>query len=203
MNLPAFLHLSEGVNESGLAEQRAGTCPIKAQSTAVARATASICNAEWARSGVMSGHVGFVHTFSALRPAALALVASLAAACGHTAQPTPAMEAAQAPIQSLVGDAACDADAQCRTIGIGQKPCGGPAHYVAWSTLRTDAQALQAAVARHAATQRRELMIEGRVSTCEVAPDPGAYCDLREPAAGRHGTCRLLPSQGAGGQPAR
>jgi aminoglycoside phosphotransferase family enzyme/predicted kinase len=55
---------SEGVNESGVAEQRAGMGAIKAQSTAVARATASICNAEWAHSGVMSGHVGFVHTFS-------------------------------------------------------------------------------------------------------------------------------------------
>ena len=60
----AFL---EGVNKSGVPEQRAGMGPIKAQSTAVARATASICNAEWAHSGVMSGHVGFVHTFSGLR----------------------------------------------------------------------------------------------------------------------------------------
>ena len=43
---------SEGVNESGVPEQRAGMGPIKAQSAAVARTTASICNAEWARSGV-------------------------------------------------------------------------------------------------------------------------------------------------------
>jgi hypothetical protein len=34
---------SEGVNGSGVPEQRAGTCPIEAQSTAVARATASVC----------------------------------------------------------------------------------------------------------------------------------------------------------------
>ena len=47
----------EGVNESGVAEQRAGTGPIKAQSTAVARATASICNAEWRHLQGTSGHV--------------------------------------------------------------------------------------------------------------------------------------------------
>ena len=55
---------SEGVNEPGVAERAAQTCPIKAQSTAVARATASICNAEWVRLRGTSGHVGFVHTFS-------------------------------------------------------------------------------------------------------------------------------------------
>lgn len=56
---------SEGVNESGVPEQAARMGPIKAQSAAVARATASICNAEWARYGGMSGQAGFVRTFSA------------------------------------------------------------------------------------------------------------------------------------------
>ena len=64
------LRLSEGVNESGVAEQTVQAAPIKAQSTAVARATARICNAEWGCLGGMSGHGGFVHTFSdsGLRP---------------------------------------------------------------------------------------------------------------------------------------
>ncbi len=55
---------SEGVNESGVPEQTVRRRPIKAQSAAVARATASICNAEWASLGGMSGHGGFVHTLS-------------------------------------------------------------------------------------------------------------------------------------------
>jgi len=58
------LGCSEGVNESRAAEQTGQTAPIKAQSAAVAPATASICNAEWGRLGGMSGHGGFVHTFS-------------------------------------------------------------------------------------------------------------------------------------------
>ncbi|OJX06438.1 MAG: allophanate hydrolase [Burkholderiales bacterium 68-20] len=55
---------SEGVNESGVPEQAAQTCAIKAQSAAIARAMASICNAEGVRFCGMSGHGGFVHTFS-------------------------------------------------------------------------------------------------------------------------------------------
>ncbi len=39
-----------------VAEQGPKTTPIKAQSTAVARATARICNAEWGCFGVVSGH---------------------------------------------------------------------------------------------------------------------------------------------------
>src|SRR5512145_2259831 len=55
---------SEGVSGFRVAEQPVHTGPIKAQSAAVAPATASICNAEWGRVGGMSGHVGSVHTFS-------------------------------------------------------------------------------------------------------------------------------------------
>jgi 3-oxoacyl-[acyl-carrier-protein] synthase-1 len=47
-----------------VAERVAETGPIKAQSAAVARATASICNAEWARFGGTSGHGGFPLTLS-------------------------------------------------------------------------------------------------------------------------------------------
>ena len=55
---------SEAVSESGASERCVQTCPIKAQSTAVARATASICNAERARLDATSGRVGFAHSFS-------------------------------------------------------------------------------------------------------------------------------------------
>ena len=56
------------MNESGVLERAAPTRPVKAQGTDVARATASICNAEWGRLGGMSGHGGFGRTFLALQP---------------------------------------------------------------------------------------------------------------------------------------
>ena len=57
---------SEGVNESRVPERIAKIRPIKTQSAAVARATASICNAERVGFGDQGGHVGFVHTFSSV-----------------------------------------------------------------------------------------------------------------------------------------
>ena len=133
----------------------------------------------------------------ALRRLALLLVL-LAAACSNTAHPAP-----QGDIAALIGDAACDADAQCRTIGVGHKPCGGPASYAAWSTLRTDEKKLQAAAALHADAQRNHQLSEGRVSTCEAVPDPGAYCDRRHAVAGHADMCRLIDTRGAGGPSAR
>jgi hypothetical protein len=56
------------VNGFGAPERAAKTGPIKAQSTAMARAMASICDAEWARFGELSGCAGFVHSFSGPAP---------------------------------------------------------------------------------------------------------------------------------------
>jgi hypothetical protein len=47
---------SEGESFSSVPEQRARSRLIEAQSTAIARAMASICNDEQVASGVMSGH---------------------------------------------------------------------------------------------------------------------------------------------------
>ena len=52
-----------GPNGSGVSERTAKTCPIKAQSTAGLVGPASICNAERARFGGTSGHVGVVRRF--------------------------------------------------------------------------------------------------------------------------------------------
>jgi hypothetical protein len=56
--LPVIDEHAESVKFSGVAEQTVPRAPIKAQSTAVAQATASICNAEWGPWGGMSGHGG-------------------------------------------------------------------------------------------------------------------------------------------------
>ena len=47
---------SEAGSFSGVTEQRPQECPIKAQSTAMARAMARICNAERVLLGLVSGH---------------------------------------------------------------------------------------------------------------------------------------------------
>jgi hypothetical protein len=81
-----------------------------------------------------------------------------------------------ARIEAERGAAACDMDAQCHTIGIGSKACGGPERYLAWSSRNGDGTRLRALVAEHAAARRADDAKAGMMSTCSVVPDPGATC---------------------------
>ena len=56
LSCPPLRQASEAGSFSRVPEQRTKTCPVKAQSTAIARAMARICNAERVRFGVRSGH---------------------------------------------------------------------------------------------------------------------------------------------------
>jgi hypothetical protein len=83
-------------------------------------------------------------------------------------------------IAAEIGDAACDTDAQCRTLGVGAKACGGPEGYVAWSSKVNDAGTrLKALAAAHTAESARENERSGMRSNCSVTPDPGAVCRAR------------------------
>lgn len=114
-----------------------------------------------------------------------------ASAPGQAVAPDPL-----ARVRALIGDAACTNDAQCRTIGVGAKACGGPEAYLAWSTARTDAQALEAAVAAYGSTRLDAVARGGRVSNCAIIVDPGAWCR----PAGQATACQL---RRAGQKPAQ
>lgn len=112
---------------------------------------------------------------------------------------TPVRDAAS--VQTLIGDAACEGDTQCATIGVGAKACGGPEGYVAWSITRTDSHALRTAAKDEADAARRERdkSSQGMVSNCSSLDDPGAFCDLSRAASGRtapSGTCRTRNARG-------
>ena len=79
-------------------------------------------------------------------------------------------------IEREIGDAACDTQAQCHTIGVGAKACGGPEVYLAWSGRVTNAARLTELVSRHRDARRLENERSGRLSDCRVTPDPGAVC---------------------------
>jgi hypothetical protein len=121
---------------------------------------------------------------------ALAAMLALGAACADPTSAAPAADTTPS-LQSLVGDAACHTDAQCATVGVGAKACGGPSSYLAWSTLRTDGQRLSALAQRDADAERKRMAARGEMSNCAVVPDPGAWCDRTQPAPGGLGVCRL------------
>lgn len=108
------------------------------------------------------------------------LIAGLTLAAGATtplaAAAPPDSATLEAEVRRLVGSASCTADEQCRTLAFGAKACGGPQAYIAWSTLVTDAAALESVAERYAALRREELRSSGVVSDCALVVDPGATC---------------------------
>ena len=124
---------------------------------------------------------------------AVALFALSGVACAvdpaASAASAPKSASLMAPITTLIGDAECDNQGQCRAVGIGARPCGGPNGYLAWSSKKTDPSALQAAVKAHAQAQSEENKTSGLVSDCRVLPEPSAVCRPR--ASDGKKTCQL------------
>jgi hypothetical protein len=91
--------------------------------------------------------------------------------------PLPGMEQAlRAQITQTIGTAACDAPAQCKTIGLGSTPCGGPEAWVAWSNKDPATARLPALAEQLAELQRSRHAVSGMRSICRYVPDPGATC---------------------------
>ena len=82
-------------------------------------------------------------------------------------------------MQRLIGTAACSTAADCRTIAIGAKLCGGPARYVAYSLRGLDEPAFRSVVTELNQLHRALADVRARsgmVSDCSVVVDPGAVC---------------------------
>jgi hypothetical protein len=126
----------------------------------------------------------------------LVLAAAVAMIGACQAQPAAApskdtLGAAAAKVEGLIGDARCDSPADCRTIARGEKACGGPLSYSAWSTKVSDPKALEAAVAQERALVQAANQRSGMVSNCMMLVDPGARCEQQRCITG--GTPAALP----------
>ena len=121
----------------------------------------------------------------AARQALGSLEAGLSLAACAANEPVPPDAAGH--VSRLIGKAACTADSDCATVGIGALACGGPQAYAAWSKKETDAQALTAAVARQRAERERQIARTGEQSVCVVVPDPGARCSAAQRCELRQG----------------
>jgi hypothetical protein len=94
------------------------------------------------------------------------------------------VQTADRQVRSLIGEAPCQADSECRSAAYGARACGGPQAYLAWSTRTTDPQALDQALERHAALRRDQLAARGESSICAFLTDPGARCKPAATTAG-------------------
>ena len=95
-----------------------------------------------------------------------------------------------AQIKTEIGDARCTSDAQCRTPPIGEKACGGPEYWLAWSTTSGRASQLQRWAEELAALQRQRNERSGIQSTCQYNADPGAMCQAQRCVPQAQGSAR-------------
>lgn len=110
-------------------------------------------------------------------------------------------DAAFARIVQTVGDARCTADSECRTLAVGNRPCGGPERFLAWSVRDADGRHLQRLAAAYAESARKASPDDDPASTCQVLIDPGARCERAAGAATGVGRCvlRMPPDPRLGG----
>ena len=79
-------------------------------------------------------------------------------------------------LTTAIGDAKCRNLVNCRVIGLGVRPCGGPEEYVAYSIWNTDREQISILVSEYNLL-KEDLMHESeQVGTCEILPEPGVDC---------------------------
>lgn len=88
-----------------------------------------------------------------------------------------------ADIKAMIGVAAADYSAQCKVVGVGQKPCGGPAFYLPYSTKEVDEAQLLARIDAYNQLAKAHNQRSGMMSDCAIVPVPqvalvGGFCKI-------------------------
>lgn len=83
------------------------------------------------------------------------------------------LQAMYQDIVQLVGQAKASSVAQCRVVGLGAKPCGGPQSYLVYSAEQGNETELLAKVARYNLLVQQHNQQLGLISDCAVVPKPG------------------------------
>jgi hypothetical protein len=86
-----------------------------------------------------------------------------------------ALDAMRAKIVDFIGTPSCDGGADCRCVGAGAKPCGGPWEYLIYSIETVDEDSLEFDVSLYNELYRGFNRRYNLGSTCDVParPDPG------------------------------
>jgi hypothetical protein len=79
-------------------------------------------------------------------------------------------------IVDYIGTPYCSGEDDCRIIGAGSKPCGGPWMYLIYSAATVDEEHLQGLVSEHASYENYMNMKYGYMSTCDVPIPPILEC---------------------------
>ena len=136
-----------------------------------------------------------------LTPAGAALVASAPAVAATKVPPPPAIPSAstdtpaagdlasvESQLDATLGKAsACSADAECRTVAVGAKACGGPTGYRAYSGKTVSPDSVEALAQHERELAAAQARASHQVSPCFMLADPGARCVQNKCVTGRAG----------------
>lgn len=82
------------------------------------------------------------------------------------------LQTARAEIDRAIGEAPATNVSQCALAALGQRPCGGPRLYMAYSLAETDSASLRSLIEVYDRLDRQRNAEQGLVSTCEVLARP-------------------------------
>lgn len=82
----------------------------------------------------------------------------------------------QLRLERLTENKGCEQDNQCKVIGVGARPCGGPDQYLLYSTLHTDEKMLSYTNDRYQKLKKQQNEKLGLMSTCQMLMPPVSAC---------------------------
>jgi|GEM_PF-331074 len=139
-----------------------------------------------------------------LTPAGAALVASAPSVAATNVPPPPVIQsvsattpavpsggdlaAVESQLDATLGKAsACTADAECRSVAVGAKACGGPTGYRAYSGKTVSPDSVEALAQHERELAAAQAKASHQVSPCFMLADPGARCQQNKCVTGRAG----------------
>jgi hypothetical protein len=82
----------------------------------------------------------------------------------------------QLRLERLTENKECQQDNQCKVIGVGARPCGGPDQFLTYSTQHTDEKMLSYTNERYQKLKKQQNEKLGLMSTCQMLMPPQSAC---------------------------
>ncbi len=79
-------------------------------------------------------------------------------------------------IKVIIDGARCNNIVNCRVLGLGSRPCGGPEEYVAFSIWDTQIDEIKSLAAEYNFLREEVDAASGTVGTCNVLTKPDVNC---------------------------
>jgi len=79
-------------------------------------------------------------------------------------------------ITIMIDGARCNNIVNCRVLGLGSRPCGGPEEYVAYSIWDTQVDEIRSLAAEYNFLREEVDAAAGIVGTCDVLTEPAVNC---------------------------